>query len=114
MGVCSLAFALQEIGYGDFSVPGMRDDAHGGLRCRSLKCEIQPCTSPLRSITNFDAQDYKFGCVAVRISLTVAPVRGLSTGRRGPASSALRKRMSHNRRKPQRPAVLQPRLLTRC
>src|SRR5258707_15060223 len=111
MGVCSLGLALQEIGYGDFSVPGMRDDAHGGLRCRSLKCGIQPCTPPLRSITNLDAQDPKFGCVAVRISLTAALGRGLSTGRRGRASSAPRKRTSHSRRKWPRLAVSTPRLL---
>jgi hypothetical protein len=57
MGACSLGFALQEIGHGDFSVPGIWHNAHGGLRCRSLEGGIQPCTLPLRRITNFDAQN---------------------------------------------------------
>src|SRR5258705_2709648 len=98
MGVRSLGLTLQEIGHGDFSVPGIRDNAHAGLRCRSPEYGIQPCTSPLRRITNFDAQDYKFECHAIRISLRAALESALSIGRRGRANSEPRKRTSHNRR----------------
>src|SRR5216110_472690 len=123
MGTRSLGFALQEIGHGNFSVPGIRDDAHGGLRCHSLPVliggrsaanGIQPCTSPLRSITNFDAQNYKFRCAAIPISFATAPALGPSTGRRGRPSSASRKGTSHSRRKPLPLAVSKPRLSTNC
>src|SRR6266481_630155 len=42
MGACSLGLALQEVGHGYFSVPGIGDNAHGGLRCRSLKSRYSP------------------------------------------------------------------------
>src|SRR5204862_6690821 len=123
MGTRSLGFALQEIGHGNFSVPGIRDDAHGGLRCHSLPVliggrsaanGIQPCTSPLRSITNFDAQDYKFGYATIRISFGAALGRGPSIARRGRASTAPPKRTWRNRRKLTRPATSKPTLLTSC
>jgi len=35
-------FPLEEFGHGDFAVPGLRDNAHGGLRCRSLNAGYSP------------------------------------------------------------------------
>src|SRR5438105_10967390 len=81
---------------------------------RSAANGIQPCTSPLRRITNFDAQDYKFGCVAIRISFGAPLGRGPSIARRGQASSALRIHTLRNRRKLPRPATSKPTLLTSC
>src|SRR5437660_9743304 len=81
---------------------------------RSAANGIQPCTSPLRRITNFDAQDYKFGCATIRINFGAALARGLSTGRRGQASSALQKHTLRNRRKLPRPATSEPRPPTSC
>ncbi len=46
LGARSLRFALQEIGHGDFSVPGIGDNAHGGLRCRSLNQMLAAAKRP--------------------------------------------------------------------
>src|SRR6266566_3766434 len=87
-----------------FLLRGGREAANG----------IQPCTSPLRRITNFDAQDYKFGCGAIRISFCAAPVYGPSTGRRGRANSVLRKHTWRNRSTQPREAVQEPRARRGC
>src|SRR5712692_7282865 len=72
MGARSLMLALQDIGNSNFAVPRIGDNAHIGLRCRSLPFSkataavdgMQPCTLDALRIAKPRAIHHNFQCLA--------------------------------------------------